>query len=468
MKEQYDKTVIEQLILANVDKSNHEIANLYNVMLKTNHEVDNLRRIVRGVRELMDIPNPYTALNGNKKYQSAEDGNTMSKSHQSQVGDKHKIEEKGNELTEEITKHDFAVEPGVVTTIDDALKLSKVDMNVWEVDHHIWNSWTTSAINRETGKFQQINNVQVKLWFKRKNVLQNNQWQNFIKSLESYTPDYRAIDDIIKRQYDESLNSREHMLELSMPDLHIGKLAWDEESGENFDTKEAIRRYNKAIDRLLSQVNLHTVQKILLPIGNDMLNIDTKAFTTTAGTPQACDSRWQQMFRKAKDLLVFNIDRLAKIAPVEVLVVPGNHDNQTMFYLGDSLESWYRSSELVSVNNAPTQRKYVNYGVNLVGFTHGNEEKHADLPLIMASEQRDLWAKTMYREFHLGHFHKSKAMKFVDVDEFPGCKVRIIPSLSGSDAWHNAKGYMSMKSAEAFLYHKDDGLVANYKFHVLK
>ena len=467
MKERYDETVLAQLLLAYTHKSNTEIATMYNEKLGTSHAIRTMRRNVSKLRTKMNLPNIH-------KITKETDINTVNQSKNefgytkiSQVADTRKIEQKGDTLTEDIRKSDFNVSEGTVVTIEDALNLSKVDTTQWEVDHHIWNSWTTSAIG-EDGKFKQINNVQVKLWFKRIIAAQSSAWKNFVEGLSAYTPDYSSIEKTLLQQREREIQVRDNLLELSLPDLHIGKQAWNEESGENFDTKEAMKRYNKAVDSLLSQVNLATVEKIILPIGNDMLNIDTKQYTTTAGTPQACDSRWQQMFRKAKKLLIENIDRLALIAPVEILVVPGNHDNQTMFYLGDSLLSWYRTSSLITVNNAPTQRKYYHYGVNLVGFTHGNEEKHAELPIIMATEKKELWAATQYREFHLGHFHKSKSMKFVDVDEFPGCKVRIIPSLSGADAWHSAKGYMSMKAAEAFLYNRENGLIANYKFNILK
>lgn len=257
------------------------------------------------------------------------------------------------------------------------------------------------------------------------------------------------------------------MYEISIPDLHIGKLAWDEESGENYDTKEAIRRYDLAVDELLSRVNLNVVEKFLLPVGNDMINIDNLHHTTTAGTPQNCDSRWQQMFRKAKELLIRNIDRLSVIAPVEILIVSGNHDQQTMFYLGESLQGWYRTSKNVTINNDASQRKYIEYGENLIGFTHGNGEKHLDLGLLMAQEQKEAWSRTQFREVHLGHFHKSKSIKYVDTDEFQGFKVRILPSLSGSDAWHNSKGYMSSKAAEGYLYHKDQGLITTTRFNLL-
>jgi len=49
-----------------------------------------------------------------------------------------------------------------ITTLADALEFSKVDLNVWEVERHIFNTWTTTS--KEAQKW----NVQVKVWFKRR------------------------------------------------------------------------------------------------------------------------------------------------------------------------------------------------------------------------------------------------------------------------------------------------------------
>jgi len=460
MKKEYNKIILGELLKANPSLSNSDIAKLYNEKLNTTHENSNLRKAIRKIRNGLKIENPFSK-NTNPKFTS----DTALFTDLSKTGEKYHKKENSTEVYE-----DFTVCDGIVTTLDDALAFSKVDLTVWEVKEHTFNTWTTSGKfpnpKIEGGwEFRQINNVQVKIWFKKKDIEKANAWKSFVTEIDKYTPDYLKL----AKTFEHVLSSeRTRMLELSLPDLHIGKLAWEEESGENYKTKEAMKRYNMSVEKLLAEVNLTKIDKILLPIGNDMLNIDNKNSTTTAGTPQDSDSRWQKMFLKAKELLIYNIDRLSTIAPVEVLVVPGNHDNQTMFYLGDTLQSWYRENPVVSVRNEPTPRKYVQYGVNLIGFTHGNEEKHSDLGSIMATQEPQLWANTKYREFHLGHFHKSKSMTFVDVDEFQGCKVRVLPSLSGTDAWHNGKGYMSIKAAMAFVYDKKEGLVGVYQTNILK
>ena len=170
-------------------------------------------------------------------------------------------------------------------------------------------------------------------------------------------------------------------------------------------------------------------------------------------------------FRLGRQLLVDAINKLQQIAPVDVIMVPGNHDFERNFYLGDSLESWFYNNENVTVDNSANPRKYYKYGEVLIGYTHGNEEKVTDLPLIMANEKPTEWALSTYREFHLGHLHHKKEIKFKSTEEYQGVTIRYFNSLSGSDSWHHKKGYIGAKrSAEALLWDRTKGLKNNIYF----
>ncbi len=253
-------------------------------------------------------------------------------------------------------------------------------------------------------------------------------------------------------------NGGEILLEVAIFDLHYGKLGWDEECGENYDSKIARKRFLAATQSLVEKATKQgKISRILFPVGNDYLHIDTQEVTTTLGTRQDADSRFSRIFRDGRKLLIEAIEYLKTIAPVDVLVVVGNHDSNSMFHLGDALECWYHADPLVKVDNAPALRKYYRYGNSIIGFTHGDKEKIKDLPLLGATEKPHDWADCAYREWHLGHRHGEHCI------EEKGVKVRTLSSLSGSDFWHNNKGYVgNVKGAEAFLFHKEDGLVAQF------
>jgi len=257
-----------------------------------------------------------------------------------------------------------------------------------------------------------------------------------------------------------------YALEISIPDAHFGKMAWDKESGESYDLEIAEERYSNAINYILSMVDHSTIDEIIFPIGNDMINIDSRNNETFAGTRQDSDSRFFKIIQTVKTILIKTINQLKEIAPVKVIVVSGNHDPESMFMLGEIMDAYFHNDKNVEVNNSPKLRKYYQYGQCGFQYTHGNEEKHETLGLIFATEESKLWADTKYRFCKLGHFHKNKKLNYVSIDEHQGFQVQILPSLSGSDAWHFSKGYNSMKQAKGFLYDKHQGEIAQYTFNV--
>jgi hypothetical protein len=350
----------------------------------------------------------------------------------------------------------------IIKTADELIAETGVDLSIFKIDREVVNKWDVSMKDKDTGKVLKSQNFQVKVWLSKiRTEEEQRSWEYFLNTIKEYAPQYKQIQ--------RSDKTKKYCFELSLPDLHIGKMAWYAESGEDYDTKIAIERYTAAIDELINHIELikDEVGEILLPIGNDLFNVDNFRNETTHGTRQDVDSRWQRMFLKGKEMLIKNIDKLREIAPVKILMVSGNHDNQTIFYLGESLRAWYRNVDDVDIDNSPAQRKYYTFGLNLIAFTHGNEEKHFDLGMIMANERPHLWGATKFRSIHLGHYHKKKQIKWVDTDEFQGFKVKILPSLSGSDAWHSSKGYSSQRAAIGMLHHYNKGLLAEYTYTVV-
>ena len=254
--------------------------------------------------------------------------------------------------------------------------------------------------------------------------------------------------------------------EINIPDIHFGKMSWGEESGEDYDLKIAEKRYLSAINELLSNVSEKSIEKFIFPIGNDMINIDSRRNETFAGTPQDSDSRFYKIVKTVKSILIKTINGLSLIAPVDVIVISGNHDTETMFMIGEMLDAYYHNNPIVNVDNSPKQRKYYQYGVSGFQYTHGNEEKHNELGLIFATEEPKLWADTKYRFCKLGHFHSNKKLQYLSVGEHQGFQVQVLPSLSGSDAWHKSKGYMSIKQAKGFLYDKDKGQIGEFTYSI--
>ncbi len=308
-------------------------------------------------------------------------------------------------------------------------------------------------------------NFQVKLWLTKKlEAAATFDAVETFKQLmaEIPTPQHKKVD------HDFTDHKENNLLEINIFDLHIGKLCWAGETGENYDVKIASQRFMDAIQRLLFRAKSFQFDKILFPIGNDFFNVDTIQNTTTEGTPQDEDLRWQKTFKIGFELLVNGIELMRQYAPVDIVMIPGNHDYMKNYFLGHSLASWYRNVEDVNINNHASPRKYYQYGEVLLGLTHGNNEKEANLPMMMAKENKKLWGSTSFHEWHLGHFHKKKTVRYQVLNEDLGVTVRYLSSLSGTDSWHHRKGYVGgSKSAEAFLWNDTTGFLAQFNVNIV-
>lgn len=334
---------------------------------------------------------------------------------------------------------------GRVTTEAEAVAKSEIDLDVWEIEKMAWSFYETT-IKHNDGTAETIPMTAVKFRAKRRSPLSVERIHpRFIKRMKKAAPRYPRIRRPKKRSG--------VLLEIAIPDLHIGKYAWAEQTGEAYNIRIAERVFREAVSSLLSRAAaMGPIDQILFPVGNDLLHVDNDKNTTARGTPQDTDGQWQRMYLRARMLMVEAVESMRAIAPVHVIGVPGNHGKTKEFCLVDALECWFHKARDVTFDNAPTPRKYYGWGTVLIGLAHGDEEKHDELPKIMARECKDAYANATHIEWHLGHFHIKRAKPGPIYDTHGDALIRIIKSLSGADAWHAGKGYGSPKGAEAFLF----------------
>ncbi len=343
-----------------------------------------------------------------------------------------------------------------IVTLDDLLTHCSVDLSLWRVERHVLNKWEVGAKDAN-GNIVVEPLYQVKAWLVKDDVVKHTEDAvNYL--LSRVTP--RNAAPAPKKSNSGKL---QHLLEIAVPDLHIGKLVVSSNGTRTYDTATAVSRFKDAVVKLVerSMASGMEIGRIVFPVGNDLLHVDNGRNTTTAGTPQDVDGLWHEAYIAAEEAMVWAIDYLNNIAPVHVIIVPGNHDHEKMFTMGRVLAAYFKNDPDVTFDLSRIPRKYLMHGNSMIMFSHLNDEKASDIPLLMATEQPSMWASSVYREAHGGHWHSKM------LTETKGVRVRIIPSLCDTDEWHSRKGYVgNIKSAEAFLWSPVEGVVgmfaANY------
>lgn len=336
-----------------------------------------------------------------------------------------------------------------ITSIEELIAYSKVDLDIWEVHKpRIKTSEVTiSGKNTDTGKPETYTNYHVSCEFIRKEEKANptQTLDAFIHLASQHAPVYESI----------QFQPKPHptMLELALYDLHYGQMSDLLETGQAYNPKIAGELVQALIDYYLGEFRMGRVDTILLPVGNDFYNVNGLSKTTFGGTPQTEAPHWLKTYTTGVDIWVHVIDRLRQYAPVHVLWIPGNHDTESSFHLCHSLYCWYHNCDNVFVDTSPTYRKVFQYGNTLLAFTHGHlESKGVNAPLSMAVEWPLLWAQTKYREIHKGHWHH------VQVKEDQTVMERILSTLVALDDYHKHKGYNHLRQAMAFEWSFDAGM----------
>ena len=358
---------------------------------------------------------------------------------------------------------------GFVGSIEELISTAGIDLNVWEVKEWKIGSgrWEIpmkikSGPNENRIETPHVEtarrfNIQVVL-VPKKGIIDKDRFRaELIEDVRNYAP---KVHKLVRKSVSDP-----HLMLLNLYDLHLDKVAWHEETGHNWDMKIARRVAINAIKDLIAKSAGFPVEKILVPVGHDFFNSDSSYPypMTTKGTPQESDSRYQNVFRSGRELWVEIIDVLRSIAPVDVELVPGNHDEERSFYLVDALGCYYHNDPEVNVNDSPMPRKYYQYYKNLFGLTHGKDIRPEKYPLLMARESPQLWADTSYRYWKLGHLHHKKRFMMISSEDMDGIEVDFLPSLTPSDAWHFSKGFTgSIRKATCEMYNPRTGKVGEF------
>ena len=271
--------------------------------------------------------------------------------------------------------------------------------------------------------------------------------ETLIKDLQEYAPKFIKLERIE--------NKESYLLVIDPADIHIGKLCSAFECGEDYNNQIAVQRVINGVKGILSKVSSFNIDKILFIGGNDILHIDNPGRTTTSGTAQDTDGMWHTNFLIAKQLYVDVLEILLTVADVHFTFNPSNHDYTNGFFLAQVIETYFKNCENITFDCSIAHRKGFKYFTNLIGTTHGDGAKQADLPLLMAVEFSKEWAETKHRYIYTHHVHHKTSK------DYAGITIESLRSPTGSDSWHHRNGFQhSPKALEAFLHSKEHGQIA--------
>jgi hypothetical protein len=348
------------------------------------------------------------------------------------------------------------VTPEVVRTYADAIRVAGVDLSVWFVDSWEATQWTVGMkVKVGDGKQETRREQQYRVKLKLRRIVPRairDALEIVFARLKDAAPRWPKVEK------ERESSAEPFMAVFGLFDVHFGKLCWDKESGDKYDLKIAEVLFRNAVVDLIAESRHRRISRVLLPFGNDWFHVDNASNTTTRGTPQDVDGRFSKVLATGKLAAIWAVEQLAAIAPVQVEFVPGNHDRRLSEVLCSVIEARFHHTDRVTVNLDPVTRKYVRFGTNLIGLTHGDLVKPEKLPALMPVDNPREWAETTTREWITGHGHRSQKWTTLDTDTQQGTVVRMLRALTRTDLYHFDNGFCGQSpAAEVYWYGRDRG-----------
>jgi hypothetical protein len=323
---------------------------------------------------------------------------------------------------------------------EDIIRILKIDTTVWKLSQ-FWNKekgnkWLVSALVTRVAQTQV-------------------QQDSFLTSLESYKfPQFPPLTPV-------QIYLNEHVLEkvcgvISMQDLHFGKTGNDDMG----------KILNDAVRYLIGKAySNYQLEKIVLVIGPDTLNMDTFDGTTTKGTPVENSKSPTDTYLMAFEAICEAVNNLQQYCQnLEIVFIPGNHDRLSSFHLLHAVAQSFKLCENIIFNTHYAERKVVVYGKSMICMEHGDVNCKNN-PLVYAVEFPEQWGICTYRILYTGHYHGRKTKEVITENEEHGFITRIIPALTSTDYYHYHNKYVGNKrSALMHLHDAEKGLISEFTY----
>lgn len=362
-------------------------------------------------------------------------------------------EEEYDLLDSKVTSYDENLKDGTaeltfdtaqeIKTLDDLKSRCNIDDDKWEITRYIQNYWGN-------GKDP---HWQVKAWMNKKSDEQIFR-DNFLEFLEDYRPSPRKIHPP-NNNYGKPLGC----LLLNKQDAHINKY----DINGNNDIQERFDRVYNKLDIILKQARLsHNLERLIYILGSDEFNSE---FTncTTKGTPQENILPYHETFEKICEHETHVINLLLENSEkVDIIYVPGNHDEYIGWHLVNWLKTYYRDEKRLTIDDSPSYRKYTSYGSSALMFNHGDAIKNAKLAGLFPLEYKKTWSEHNFFYAFTGDLHIETS------ENVNGIKFYRVAAFSSSvSKWEDKHGFVDCAGeATGFIIDREQGMTNIFKYYL--
>jgi hypothetical protein len=329
----------------------------------------------------------------------------------------------------------FSTEP---KTPEEIIRLLNIDTDIWKLSQY----W-----NKQMGDHWRVSALVTK-------IKQNSEEHLLENLLANWEPKKHKIPNA--RDFSKSLEKVCGVM--SLQDIHFGK-----EGNETID-----KDFEDTIINLLNRsITSHHIETLYFVVGGDLINMDTFAGTTTAGTPLDNCMTATQAYQQAFDAMHWAINYIKAFCKNLVVVyIPGNHDRLSSYHLVHALSKSIDSNQIVW-DITYEERKVHVWHNNFNAFEHGDRPSK-NTPLVYATEYPKQWGNTTNRTLFTGHYHTERKVEYMTTAETTGFIHKTLPSLGKTDYYHYHNKFVgNRRSGKIELQHPIIGNICELTYQAL-
>lgn len=245
--------------------------------------------------------------------------------------------------------------------------------------------------------------------------------------------------NVKQKRLNRTSGALKRMLVVPLYDLHFGINSYDN-----------MKPY---LDEILEIINSHPFEKIVIEIGGDILHSDfLKKTQTVRGTQlDHVDTikAWQDAAEFVKGIIEPAIENSET---TELYAIGGNHDFSMQWGFVEMIKARYPQ---LNVFNPGSYRQVFTYGRVGIMLAHGDVAK-AKLSPLFANEYSEVWANSVWREVHFGHYHTEV------VKDDGGAIQRQFGTPKPADGYEIKNGFVMGQKTMKVLEYDEQGLLAEY------
>lgn len=245
--------------------------------------------------------------------------------------------------------------------------------------------------------------------------------------------------DVKQKRLERTSGTLKHMLVVPLFDLHFGINSYD--------------KMQPYLDEILTIINNHPFEKIVIETGGDTLHSDFLKTTKTVRGTQLDHvdmiNAWQDADHFIKDIIEESIKNSEN---AELRAIGGNHDFDLQWAFVEMIKAKYPQ---LAVFNPGSYRQVFTYGNVGIMLAHGDTAK-ARLSQLFANEYQKEWSSSVWREVHTGHFHTEV------VKDDGGAIQRQFGTPKKSDNYEIRNGFTMGYKTLKVLEFDANGLLAEY------